>query len=471
METTAPQLREPALDAGWSGKVSTPETARVNGMLECVELGGRALLEDLERFGTVLRVAEEASGARTPGRREAEHALRGLLSDDKPQHASFVIFGIDNFRPLNAIHGTAIGDAILASVATTLTSATSGGDVFRVGSDCFGVLLECGGASAAENEVRRILSVVRAAPLDVSGECIHVTVSAGISVLRGAGQTPEDVLLEADVAMVTAKSRGRDRCATYSVPDASALTTTAMWAANLHDALESDSLLLHCQPVRSLRSGDVQWELLVRLPQEGGQLLSPTIFIPVAEQFGLAERLDAWVLDRAVELVAKREAAGGRLNLEINVSGRSMSGGEFCDRVAERLRASGINPASLIFEVNESDTDNNLDEIRHAAVRLRALGCRFALDNFGSRHGSLAHLKRLPLDFVKIDGAFIRHLTEDPVDQQIVRAIVSLAHGLGHEVIAVFVGDDETVTLLKSYGVDFIQGFHVGRPVPSSELL
>ena len=205
--------------------------------------------------------------------------------------------------------------------------------------------------------------------------------------------------------------------------------------------------------------------------RRGGQLLSPTIFIPVAEQFGLAERLDAWVLDRAVELVAKREAAGGRLNLEINVSGRSMSGGEFCDRVAERLRASGINPASLIFEVNESDTDNNLDEIRHAAVRLRALGCRFALDNFGSRHGSLAHLKRLPLDFVKIDGAFIRHLTEDPVDQQIVRAIVSLAHGLGHEVIAVFVGDDETVTLLKSYGVDFIQGFHVGRPVPSSELL
>jgi diguanylate cyclase (GGDEF)-like protein len=405
-----------------------------------------------------------------PTRRAAEQALARVITRNGPAaDVSLVKFGIDNFRYLNASQGTATGDLALQYLATTLVSALPLNEIFRLGSDAFGVLLDGVDGESAEIITRRVLSTIRSNRVG-DKIAVHVTACAGISII-GQHSSPGSVILEADVAMAEAKAHGRDRCAVYAACDQVPLAAMASWAELINDALDSNGFLLHCQPVMSLTSDHDQWELVPRLPDSGRQLLSPSILLPVADRFGLVERLDSWVLDRAVELVSKHRDSGRRLELEINVSGRSLSTGAFCDRVADRVGTSGIDAHSLIFEVSEAALEGNLDEIHHSAARLRDLGCRFALDDFGSKYGSIAHLKLLPIDLVKIDGGLIRNLADDLTDQTIVQSVAGLAHGLGQKVVATSVGDEETLALLRGYGVDFAQGFHIGRPIPCTDLL
>ncbi|HUQ62854.1 MAG TPA: bifunctional diguanylate cyclase/phosphodiesterase [Acidimicrobiales bacterium] len=404
-----------------------------------------------------------------PTRRAAEQALRRVVTrNGPPGDASLVKFGIDNFRYLNASHGAATGDLALQYVAGALVFAFPLNEIFRLGGDAFGVLLDGADVESAEIMTSRVLSMVRSNR--VGDELpVRLTACAGISII-GQQSTPGSVLLEADLAMAQAKAHGRDRYVVYTARDQAPLAATASLAGLISDALDSNGFLLHCQPVKSLTSDQDQWELLARLPR-GGQLLPPSIFFPVADRFGLAERLDSWVLDRAIELVSKHRDSGRRLELQINVSGRSLSTGAFCDRVGDRVGASGIDASSLIFEVSEAALEGNLDEISNSGKRLRDLGCRFALDKFGSQHGCIAQLKHLPIDLVKIDRAFIHNLADSLTDQTIVQSVTGLAHGLGQKVAATFVGDEETLALLRSYGVDFVQGFHVGLPILCTDLL
>jgi diguanylate cyclase (GGDEF)-like protein len=404
------------------------------------------------------------------------HGFERVLADvlaagDGGRPGAVVKFGMDNFRHLNASRGRETCDLLLTSVASILSAAGSDAQAAaRIGGDAFALLLPEAGRDEAEAVSRRVLEAVRAADLDVDHAGIRATMSAGITLLDRGGLTPGDVLLEADLAMARAKSAGRDRVAVYAPAELRPYKAAREWAEAIRDALDSGSLDLHCQPVRSLRTDHVQWELLVRLPQPDGQLLAPASFLPTAERFGLVERVDAWVLERACELVARHQLAGSRLDVEVNVSARSLSDERFAQLVAERLERAAIRPASLIFEVSESVALESMGEVRVFADRLKSFGCRFALDNFGTTHASLVHLKELPIDFVKIDGAFVRHLVDDEADRQIVRAIIDLAHGLGQTVIAAFVGDAETEELLRQYGADYVQGFHVGRPRPTSAL-
>lgn len=404
------------------------------------------------------------------------HGLERVLSDvltapNRNGRGALIKFGMDNFRHLNASRGRETCDLVLTSVASIVAAAAPDAEaVARIGGDTFAALLPDADADDATAVGRRVLDAIHVADLDVEREGIRATMSAGVTLLDRAGLTPGDVLLEADLAMARAKNTGRDRVSVYTRADLPPFQVTQAWAEDIREALESNSLDLYCQPVQSLRSDDVQWELFVRLPQPDGQLLAPPSFLPTAERFGLVERVDAWVVDHACDLVKRHRLDGRRLALEVNVSARSLTDERFTALVAERIAAAEIDPASLIFEVSETVAGDSLDEVEIFAGHLKKLGCRFALDNFGTRHASLAHLKRLPLDFVKIDGAFIRHLADDEADQRIVRAIINLAHELGQKVIAAFVGDDETVQLLRHYGADYIQGFHVGRPRPATEL-
>jgi diguanylate cyclase (GGDEF)-like protein len=400
-----------------------------------------------------------------------ERVVGELLAADPDGGGAVIKFGMDNFRYLNASRGRETCDLVLTSVASVVAAAAPEADMAaRIGGDSFAILLPDADRDGVEEAARGVIEAVRTADLDVEQAGIRASMSAGITLLDRAGLTPGDLLLEADLAMARAKSAGRDRVAVYTRAELRPFKATQQWAENIRVALESSSLELHWQPVRSVQTDHVQWELFVRLPQPDGQLLPPASFLPTAERFGLVERVDTWVLERACDLIEQQRLAGRRLDLEVNVSARSLTDGRFAERVRERLAASSIDPTSLIFEVSETAVVENLDEVCVFAEQLKELGCRFALDNFGTRHASLAHLKHLPLDFVKIDGAFIRHLADDERDQQIVRAIIALAHGLGQRVIAAFVGDGETMELLRQYGVDYVQGFYVGRPRPTAEL-
>lgn len=401
-----------------------------------------------------------------------ERVLAGALTNANGNGAGALVkFGMDNFRHLNASRGRETCDLVLTSVASLVGSAApEEGAAGRIGGDTFALFLPEADREHAEALSRRLLERVEAADLDVEHGGIRATMSAGITLLDRPEMTPGDALLQADLAMARAKSAGRARVAVYTPAELRPFKATRQWAEDIQRAFESGSLELYCQPVRSLRTSHVQWELLMRLPQPDGQLLPPASFLPTAERFGFLERVDAWVLERACDLVEQYGRAGRRLDLEVNVSPRSLADEGLVELIAQRLTRSPIDAGTLIFEVSEATAVESIDEVRIFAEQLKALGCRFALDNFGTRHASLVHLKQLPIDFVKIDGAFVRHLAEDERDQRIVRAIIELAHGLEQRVTAAFVGDGETLDLLRAYGADYVQGFYVGRPRPIGEL-
>ncbi len=230
--------------------------------------------------------------------------------------------------------------------------------------------------------------------------------------------------------------------------------------------------MLHAQPIRDLRTGEVgRHEVLLRLLDDDNRLLLPEAFLRSAERFGHIGAIDRWVVRRAIRLIAAAEVSGTDLCLEVNLSGRSIGDPELPRVVEAELEATGIDASRLVLEITETAAIANMDQARELATRLRALGCRFALDDFGSGFSSFWYLKHLPLDYVKIDGEFVRNLASAPADALVVKAMVQIASGLGLRTIAEFVEDEGTLRQLAELGVDYAQGDHVGRPAPALDLL
>ncbi|MGZ4202800.1 MAG: EAL domain-containing protein, partial [Thermoleophilaceae bacterium] len=198
------------------------------------------------------------------------------------------------------------------------------------------------------------------------------------------------------------------------------------------------------------------------------ELILPGAFLYMAERFGMAAELDRWVVANAVALLG---GAPDELRLEVNLSAESLGDADLPRFVEERLSDAGIDPARLIFEVTETAAISNLAQARAFVQRLTGLGCGFALDDFGAGFGSFYYLKHLPLDYLKIDGEFVRNLPSSQIDQVLVASVVQIARGLGKQTIAEFVGDADTVDLLRALGVDYAQGFHTGRPMPVAQAL
>ena len=253
----------------------------------------------------------------------------------------------------------------------------------------------------------------------------------------------------------------------------SRLSTRQAEAERLRTALEEGRFVLYGQPILDLRESEVrQYEVLLRLrDDEGGEPLTPSTFLYVAERFGLIQAIDAWVTSQAIELIAENEHAGRPLVLHVNLSGKSIGDPRVAALTESALTGAGIDPSRLVFEMTETAAIANIEEARAFALRLRARGCRLALDDFGAGFGSFYYLKNLPFDYFKIDGDIIRGLAASPMDQLVVAAIVGIARGMGKKTIAEFVTDEETVRLLEKAGVDYAQGYHLGRPRPLRELL
>lgn len=370
-----------------------------------------------------------------------------------------IVVGIDYLRAHNADHGWNTGTDVLRAVAAALRGRGNADAVGRISSDVFAVVLNDAGVAEAEVAAARLLDYVRDLSTHVDGRPLRVTASAGVGPLRGTDRSWERVVNDAGLALSLAKGSGRDCVRTYTPQLRSELATRGMWAGDVCDAVDNGGLRVLRQPVRrSLDAAPAQHELLVRL-QSNGDLLPPREFLPVAEQSGLVGRIDRLVVERAVELVADTGEP-----LEINVSARSVADPGFVDHVRRSIAAAGIDPAALIFEIDEPAAGEDLERLQTFVERLRVLGCRFALDNFGVGSASLGLLRSLPVDFVKIDGRFMRHLTRDPADRALVRAIASLSRELGMKTVATLVADDETAEIAHELGVDLLQGFHVGLP-------
>jgi diguanylate cyclase (GGDEF)-like protein/PAS domain S-box-containing protein len=378
-----------------------------------------------------------------------------------------VLIDLDHFKYVNDALGHAVGDELISRVAEVLRSRLREGDVIaRLGGDEFAVVLADTDGGSAVAVTQKLLAATREQAIAVSTDrTMRVTGSAGISLTnRFSVVTGEELLAAADVAMYRAKESGRDRVHVRSPDDDSAMRTRLTWSERVRDALEHDRFVLQAQPIMDLATGSTaSYELLIRMVDEG-RLIRPGAFLYVAEEFGMIQAIDRWVLTEAVQLIAGREALGERLTLEVNLSGSSITDDGVLEHIESELGYSTIDPSCLIFEVTETAAITNIDKARRFATRVKELGCGFALDDFGTGFGSFYYLKHLPFDYLKIDGDFIRELAQNKADRLTVQAIVEIAKGMGKKTIAEFVETEEVLVLLRALGVDFAQGFRVGAP-------
>jgi len=389
--------------------------------------------------------------------------------------ASVLFLDIDDFKYVNDTLGHGTGDEVISDLTRIVRERLRETDIFaRLGGDEFAVLLPDAVAGEAETVSASLLEAVRDGCSSSLPEGRRVTMSVGITSFYEPGKdlTPDDILVDADVAMYSAKERGKDRVAVASTATKERMRSRVTWAERVRRAVQDGSFELFCQPIVDLASDSIsQWELLLRLPGDGGELILPAQFLYTAERSGLILEIDRWVLTQAVHLIAEQRDIGRELRLEVNLSGRSVGDTELLNLIEQELEASAIDPGCLVLEVTETAAIANMDRARGFAARLRALGCGFALDDFGAGFGSFYYLKHIPFDYVKVDGEFIRNLPASSTDQLILDSIVQMSRGLGKRTIAEFVGDAETVRVLKAHGVDYAQGHHLGKPRRVSEAL
>jgi diguanylate cyclase (GGDEF)-like protein/PAS domain S-box-containing protein len=403
-------------------------------------------------------------------RRLEEHLLRG---ERYGHEGAVLVIDLDDFKEVNDTLGHSAGDELIARVARALAARLRESDVLaRLGGDEFAILTPTGGRIEAERLAQSLLATVRGerAARGPGGRERPITASIGIAPLASAVElSAEEALINADLAMYDAKEAGRDRSETYGGPGRGRARIEARleWVERIRAALDEDRLVLHAQPVVETATGRAtQHELLVRMVDPHGDLIQPASFLPIAERFGLIREIDRWVITRAIRMLGEHRAAGRRPTVEINISGHSLGDSELAEHIGEELRAAGVHATQLIFEVTETTAIDNISAARTFAEQLGELGCRFALDDFGAGFGSFYYLKHLPFDFIKIDGEFVRNCTADPTDRLVIGAVVELARGMGKRTIAEFVGDEDTLLALRELGVDFAQGFHLGRPAP-----
>ncbi len=415
-------------------------------------------------------------------RRRFEEELERALAHAERYRVpgALMVVDLDGLKAVNDTLGHAIGDELIERVARLLRHSLRTSDVVaRLGGDAFGVLLPQLSADDAVQVAEKLLEELRDGGVVLTANRHgRVTASIGITTWDGPpAHAPHELLIQADLAMYAAKEAGRDRFAVHDPSEhAEHEPLGTAWLDRLRDALDvEDGFALHAQPIVPLTADDPEdlerFELLVRMRTEDGSLVPPGTFLTLAERYDLVQQLDRWVLGRALDLIRRREAAGRPVSLTVNLSGRTVNDPTLARDVELLLRDGPIREGALTVEVTETEAIVNIDRARVLARDLRALGCRFALDDFGAGFASFYYLKHLAFDLLKIDGEFIRQLPITPTDRLVVRAVVDIAKAMGTQTCAEFVGDDETVELLRDLGVDYGQGFHLGRPRPIEELL
>ncbi len=437
-------------------------------------------ISERKRFESQLRhLADHDALTGLYNRHRFESELERVTSEAQryDRGAALLIMDLDGFKDVNDRFGHPAGDELVRRVGALLRETVRTSDVVaRLGGDEFAVVLPEAGREEAELLADRILDAVRErGRITVEQRHARITASIGVTAFSGAtGLTGPELIVEADAAMYEAKALGRNRrvsCERSRQRPALA-STRHSWLERLRAAIEGDRFVLHAQPIRGLSAQEpAHYELLLRLRDDDGGLIPPSAFLSNAERFNMMGEIDRWVLGRAVRLLETYRRAGHDLGLSVNLSGHTMNDVELPLELAELLARHPIAPGRLIIEVTETAAIVNIDRARELASALRALGCRFALDDFGAGFSSFYYLKHLVFDYLKIDGEFIRQLARTPTDQLVVRAVVDIARGLDTRTVAEFVGDAATVTLLRSLGIDYGQGYHLGRPGPLHDVL
>ncbi|MDX6690691.1 MAG: hypothetical protein QOG15_2148 [Solirubrobacteraceae bacterium] len=391
---------------------------------------------------------------------------------------ALLLLDLDHFKYVNDTLGHQAGDQVIARVATVLAARLRDSDVLaRLGGDEFAVLLPRATALQAERVAGDLIEAMRAERIAVPGANGRaMTASIGVAMFDGADElSGEDVLVNADVAMYDAKEAGRNQIAVHVRGDhaQARMRGRITWAERIRVAIDEDRFALVAQPILDLNTGLMtQFEVLLRMRDEQGDLIPPAAFLATAERLGMIQEIDAMTVARAIRAVAAHgEPLGARPRVEINLSGASMGDPEMLRVIERELRDTGLDPSRVIFEITETAAIANIAKAREFSDELAKLGCHFALDDFGAGFGSFYYLKHVRFDILKIDGEFVRDCCSTPTDRLVIKAVVDIARGLGKQTVAEHVGNDKTVDLLRDLGVTHGQGYHLGEPQPLERFL
>ncbi len=390
------------------------------------------------------------------------------------QTGALLWMDLDGFKQINDGLGHNAGDELLSSIAHRMRATVRDSDVLaRLGGDEFAVLYPNVDREQARLAAERLLDAIRKHSVVIEGQTLRSTSSMGVVLFPEHGDSTSELFLKADMAMYRSKASGRNRITIYSQDDEKADNPESRidWLRVIREALENDSFVLYAQPILDLRTDRViRYEILLRLRDQAGGLIPPGAFLDVAEQFGLSGDIDRWVLRNVMDILGDA-SLDDTLSFAVNLSPRSLTDPELLAMVTGKQSLTIIGPVRLVLEITESAAIYNIHVAKDFLRTLRTQGYEFALDDFGKGFSSFYQLKNLDVDYLKIDGSFVRNLSKDPVDKHLVTAMVTLAGSLGKQTIAEFVEDEETLDILRAIGVDCAQGFHIGRPSPLEDVL
>ncbi|MBN2887051.1 MAG: EAL domain-containing protein [Chromatiaceae bacterium] len=379
---------------------------------------------------------------------------------------ALILLDLDAFKEVNELSGHYVGDDLLMRVAERLAQLTRPSDLLaRLGGDEFALVLPEASLQEALDCAANVKAAIHGLRLHSRHRQHSVTASIGIVLFPEHGHEPMDLMANVDLAMYQAKHRGRDRWWLFSEQESGReqIDERILWRDRIAEALREDRFELHGQPIQCIESGDIHhFEALVRMLDEDGDIIAPARFIPVAEKTGQIQDIDRWVLSRALQALAGNRS----LRLAVNLSASALDDPSIILMLEHSLETLDINPARLSFEITETLAIESLASAIRLMRQIQALGCRFALDDFGSGYASYAYLRQLPVDDIKIDGCFIRDLATNRQDRLFVNAITDMAHGMGKCVVAEYVETAEILAILAELGVDYAQGYHIGRPQP-----
>lgn len=441
------------------------------GLLLCGLLGAfNLILAGNERREAIRAAQDPLTGLANRG--EFERRLRNALGssmDGGAQHA-FAYCDLDKFKLVNDTAGHQAGDELLKIVSSLLRARIRQRDtVARLGGDEFGLLLEHCPIDKASEIAENVCADVRSLNFAWQGQTFQIGVSIGVIALNARIENIADAMTRADVACYAAKDMGRNQVHVDHLDSAQVRRrkTELQRVADLRNTLKNDELLLYKQPIwamGALHGEPASLELLIRLTGPEGEILTPAAMISVAERYGIMTEVDRWVIHEALRQDAQLCAKGSQVN--INLSANSLDDESLVDFVRKELEGSGIAPEKVCFEITETAAISNLDSAIRFMTQTKRLGCRFALDDFGAGISSFRYLNTLPIDLLKIDGSLVQAVVTDSTSRAMVMAIQQIADAMGISTVAEWVSDKAMLAPLRDIGVQYVQGFALGQPIP-----
>lgn len=402
--------------------------------------------------------------------------LKQAVREEEAKHCLLLI-DLDQFRLANDACGHEVGDRVLQNTASMIEKCIRVGDTLaRLGGDEFAVLLENCATRSGQLVAEAICERLDRYRFIHDQHRFRIGASIGLVEFDHHWSSAPALLQAADAACMAAKEAGRNRVHTYfnlSETVVKERAGVANWATRLDDAMERDLFILYAQRIEPLQDKQraPSLEVLLRLRDENGDLVSPGVFIPAAERYHIAARLDLWVLNKTIELLQQCENLNQFDKISINLSGQSIGDKKVHARLIEAIKNGSIPAGKLCFEVTETSAIRNIEDAISFIGQLKALDVKFSLDDFGSGSSSFGYLKALPVDYLKIDGQFVKSLATDAVDFATVRCIADMANLLHKETVAEFVETEAALTMLTTLGVDYAQGYFLHQPEPLSGLL